>query len=797
MIRLNLLTAWRNIRRNSFYSLLNIAGLAIGLAVGILILLWVRDELSFDGFHKNASFIYKIDSHVGSGASAQIWDGAPGPLAVFSRQSIPGVAGAVRILPRWEKLLTTSGPASSPDTRPASFLESSSAFVDPDFFTLFDFPLLEGSRSRPFRDDHSLVITRSVAKKYFGNADPLGKTLVIDQKNVFTTTGVLADFPDNSSIHYDLLFPMDFFGHHLPDSSWKPVDEDLGNYTYTIFLRLQPAASPAAVQQKLSSIYAEKQGSDSKTNFFTLRPLRDIHLVSNGGDHNALSIVRIFAAVAILILVIAGINYVNLSTARSMLRSKEVSVRKMVGAGRPQLFLQFVTESAILFGMASVLAFVLISLLLPLYNNLAAKQLVFRLSDPGVWLVVGCTIIGTLVAASIYPALLLSAFRPIEALRGKFSVAGISNAGFRKILVVTQFTFSVGLILSTIVIRDQLRFIREKNLGFDQSQVLSVNMREGMHDHYQTVINELRRFPSVEGVAASNNTIAGRFNGTGATGWEGKDPSSTFLINFGFIDESFIPTLKLQLAEGKNFSGTPADSGHYILNETAIRKIGMKNPVGKVFSLHGIKGTIIGVVKDFNFKSLKENVAPLVFSYDSAGWTTLYVRARPGQAADAIAAVSQLWQRYDGAYPFSYSFLSDDFDRMYRADQRIGTLFNVFAIVAIIISCLGLFGLAAYSAQVRTKEIGIRRVLGATVIQVTGLLARDFVTLIALSFLIASPVAGWLMSGWLHNYAYRTRLSVWVFAGTAGFILLLALLTICTQTIRAALTDPVKSLRSE
>lgn len=788
MIRLNLLTAWRNIRRNGFYSLLNITGLAIGLSAGILILLWVRDELSFDGFHKNTASIYKLDSHIGSGASAQVWDGAPAPIAVFSRQSIPEVAQAIRILPRWEKLLTTSGSA--------TFVETASVFVEPGFFTLFDFPLLEGDRNQPFRDDHSIVITRSMAKKYFDNTDPLGKTLVIDQKYVFTVTGVLADFPDNSSFHYDMLFPMDFFAHHLPDTSWKAIDEDFGNYTYTIFVRLQPAASPTTVQQKISAIYRQKQGADSKSNFFTLRPLKDIHLISKDGDRNALSIVRIFAAVALLILVIAGINYVNLSTARSMLRSKEVSVRKIVGAGRPQLFLQFITESAMLFGMASVLAFGLISLLLPLYNDLAAKQLVFRFSDPGVWLVVGCTITCTLAAASIYPALLLSAFRPVEALRGKIGVGGVSNASFRKILVVAQFTFSVGLILSTVVIRDQLRYIRQKNLGFDQSQVFAVRMREGMHGHYKTIVNDLKHLPSVESVAASNNTIAGGFNATGATWWEGKDPSSTFLAGFGFINERFIPTLKMQLVAGRNFAGSPADSGHYILNETAIREIGMKDPVGKVFSLHGIKGTIVGVVRDFNFRSLKENIAPFIFSYDSAAWT-LYVRTRPHQAADAIAAVQQLWQQYDGAYPFAYSFLSDDFDRMYRSDQRIGTLFNVFAIVALIISCLGLFGLAAYSAQIRTKEIGIRRVLGATVIQVTSLLARDFVALIALSFLIAAPVAGWLMSGWLHNYAYRTSLSVWVFAGAAGFILLLALLTICTQAVRAALTDPVKSLRSE
>ena len=790
MLRNYILTAWRNIRRNSFYSALNISGLAIGLAVGVLILLWVKDEISFDSFHKQAENIYKITSHIGSGRDARIWDVAPGPLAVFTRNSIPEVAKTVRVMGRFNELLTTYGPK--------TFLETNTAFAEPDFFTVFDFALQKGDRNHPFNDDHSIVITQSMARKYFGHSDPMGKTLVMDHTDNFTVTGVLADFPENSSIQYDIIFPMDQYAHHFGGNlDWKTIDEDLGDFAFDIYLQLKPASKPAVVEQKLTTIFREKKGPTGKTNFFTLQPLLSRHLITAEGDRSALSIVHIFTAVAILILVIAGINYVNLSTARSILRSREVSVRKIIGAGRPQLFFQFVTESVLLFLLASLLAFGLILLLLPLYNNLAAKQLTFSLKDPGVWLVIGCTIGGTLAAASIYPALLLSGFRPIDALRGKIgSLGGVSNASFRKILVVAQFTCSVGLIISTIVIRDQLRYIREKNLGFDQSQVFSVNMRDGMHNHYHAIINELRRFPAVRDVAAANADLAGMEGETGDTWWEGKDASEMFLISQTKIDEHFIPTLKMQLAAGSNFTGSPADSTHYILNQTAVNAMGLQNPVGKAFSLHNHKGTIIGVVKDFNFASLKETVKPLIFAYDSASWV-LYIRTRPGQAADAIAAVRHFWQQYDGAYPFSYSFLDDDFDKLYRSDQRIGALFNIFALVALIISCLGLFGLATYSAQIRTKEIGIRRVLGASVPQVTGLLARDFVALIGLAFIIAAPVAGYLMSGWLHNYAYRTQLTVGIFAGTALIILTLALLTVCFQAIRAALANPVKSLRTE
>jgi ABC-type antimicrobial peptide transport system permease subunit len=457
MLQNHFLTAWRNIRRNHFYSLLNIAGLAIGLAVGILILLWVKDELSFDSFHKQADHVYRINSHLGTGADAHVWTEAPGPLAVFARHSIPEVAKAVRVINRGNKYLVTYGAT--------TFLESNTVCADPDFFTVFDFPLLNGNRAHPFTDDHSIVITKSMAEKYFGNADPMGKVLVFDKKDNFTVTGVLADFPANSSIHYDIILPMD----------------------------------------RLARIF------------------------SAGGD-----------------------------------------------------------------------------------------------------------------------------IKP----------------------------------------------------------------------------------------------------------------------------------------------GSPADSTHYILNEAAVKAMGMKNPVGKVFVLHDIRGTIIGVVKDFNYASLKGEVHPLILTYDSAA-TVLYVRTRPGQATESVAAVRHFWQQYDGAYPFSYSFLDDDFDKMYRSDQRVGTLFNVFALVTIVISCLGLFGLATYSAQTRTKEIGIRRVLGASITHVTGLLVKDFVALIALAFVIAAPIAGYLMSGWLHNYAYRTQLTVGIFAGTAFIILALALIAVCTQAIRAACVNPVKSLRTD
>ena len=787
MIKNYLLTAWRNLRRNPFYSVINITGLAIGLAVGMLILLWVQDESSYDGFHQHAANTYKINSHIGSGTGAQVWNSCPGPLYHYSRESVPGVANAVRIQQRYNQFIVAY--------QDKKFPEKNSAFVDSTFFNVFSFDLLKGRRDKPFSGDNSVILTASMAKKYFGDKDPIGAILTFDSAYNFAVTGVMADFPANSSIQFDILFPMSLCAHQFGgNGDWHTIDTDLGDYAFDTYLQLNPAANQARVEDLLTQFYRE-QKKDPKGSSFTLQPLTSIHLVGADGNTGALKTVRIFLAIAILILFIAGINYVNLSTARSMIRSKEVGVRKIIGAGRSQLFIQFILESALIFGIAAILAFALIYALLPLYNTLAGKHLLFDLRNGSVWLLIGATIIGTLAAASIYPALLLSAFRPMEVLKGKFSF-GVSNTAFRKILVVTQFTFSVGLIAATLVISKQLKFIRDMDLGFDKEQVIFVSMREEMHNHFDAIRNELSQQPGIYGLATASSSIAGVNSTTGDTWWEGKDPTKQLLIHATGIDQQFIPLLKIKLVAGTNFTGSKADSAHVILNETAIRQAGIKDPIGKKFQLWQTTGTIIGVAKDFNYASLKEAVEPAIFYFDQPSWQ-LYIKTTGAQAPQAIAAAEKEWKKYIRNYPFQYSFLDKEFEKMYQSDQRTGILFQVFAVVAIIISCLGLFGLATYTAQIKTKEIGIRRVLGATVTQVTSLLAREFILLVGVSLLIATPLAWWSMNQWLQNYTYRTHLDAWIFLATGGSVLFLALLTVCIQAVRAALANPVKSLRPE
>jgi putative ABC transport system permease protein len=781
-------TAWRNLLRNKFYSAINITGLAIGLGVGIMVLMWVQDELSYDGFHRNASDIYKIDSHIGTGTSAQVWDGAPSPLALYSRQTIPEVVDAVRIVKRYNQILFRYGDK--------KFLEANTGYTDPSFFSMFDFKLLGGDKAKPFADDNSIILTESVAKKYFGTANAVGKTIVADGKDNFTVSGVVKDFPENSGIQYDMLFPMSLYAKNFGgNGNWKTIDEDLGNYFYTIFLQLQTGASAKKVGQKITAIFHDKRGDEAKDNFFTLQQLKTLHLVTADGNTSALQTVRIFLIVAILILFIACINYVNLSTARSMLRSKEVSVRKIIGAGKAQLFVQFIIESAVLFLFASLLAFVLIYLLLPLYNDLSGKHLLFSLTDRSVWIVVGSAIIGTLALAGIYPALLLSSFKPIQALKGKLSL-GIGNASFRKILVVTQFTFSVGLIIATIIISSQLKYVREKDLGYDTEHVFTFGLRSEMHDHFDAARNELMQQPGILGVASSDNNILGVGGTTGDTYWDGKEANRMFLIHPNGIDKDLIPLLKMQMVAGSNFTGSKSDSAHLILNETAVREAGIKDPVGKSFTLWQTKGTIIGVVKDFNYTSLKQPIEPTAFYYDPPNWL-MYVKTTGKDAPKAIASAEKVWKEYSGDFPFSYSFLDDDYNKMYQSEQRTGTLFTVFAMVAIIISCLGLFGLATYTAQVKKKEIGIRKVLGASIVNIARLLAKEFVLLVLIAFVIATPLAWFAMNKWLQDFAYRINISWWVFFIAGITAIMIALLTVSFQAIKAALANPVNSLRNE
>jgi len=789
MIRNYFKTAWRNLLKNKFYSAINIIGLTVGLTVGLLILLWVNDELSFDHFHTKIAQIYKIEAQMGKGTTQQIWTGVQGPVATFGLREVPGVVNAVRFVQNWDYAVYRYNNKLLDDGTYGAY------YTDTSIFKMFDFKLLVGNVNKPFPNDQSIILTQSTAKRFFGNENPIGKIIQADSHDNYTVTGIVQDMPGNSTIKFDMLFSINVSAKRNYDGKgyWKSMDSDWGDYYYDTYLQLQPGVSGQAVADKLTQIHIKNQAGTSGINYLA-QPMTQLHLYNADGTPSGIQTVRVFLIVAILILLIACINYINLSTARSMLRSKEVSIRKIIGAAKKQLFIQFVIETVLFFSIALLLAFGLIELLMPLYNNISGKQMTFNLLDAGIWKVIGITIIATLAASSIYPALLLSSFKPVSALKGKISL-GVGNTSFRKTLVVCQFVFSIALIIGTLIINQQLKYIREKDLGYDKSYVFGFGMRD-MQKNYEAIRSQLLNTPGIKDVTTANADIVSIDNNTGDTDWDGKEPGSNFEIRSIGVAKNYIDFFKLKLAAGSNFLGIKSDTAHYILNETAVREAGIINPIGKRFKLHSQNGIIIGVLKDFHLASLKKKIDPAIFYYTPDNWK-MFVRTTGRDAPKAIAAVQKIYTQYNPAFPFDYSFLDDSYNNMYKSDERSGTLFSWFAGIAILISCLGLFGLATYTAQVKVKEIGIRKVLGASVANITGMLSMDFLKLVGISIVIATPVAWWAMNKWLQDFVYRINIQWWIFALAGVIALAIAFATISFQAIKAALANPVKSLRSE
>ncbi len=786
-------TAWRSLLKNRFYSAINISGLAVGLAAAIMLLMWVENELNYDKFHKDYTHIYRLSTQLKSNGEILTWTGVPGPLAIFAKR-IPEVHSIVRTQNLFDQVLSDKG-------RSKIFDGNKIGVVDSGFFKMFSFHFIKGGKAHLFPNSNSIVITKSIAEKLFNTDDAIGKVVNFYKEN-FTVTGVVSDFPKNSSIKYDAIVPMSLLAAEFKESGgngdWKTIDEDLGDFNFTTFVKLNPGASPVKTGKEFSATYKKARNGDSDA-AFQLQNLATIHLISADGNNSALRMVQVFILVIILLLAIAGINYVNLSTARSLIRAKEVSIRKIVGAQKLQLFFQFIVETFVLFCIATVLAMILIFLLMPLYNSISGETLSFDVTDRKVWEVTGIAVLGTLIASSIYPAILLSSFKPLESLKGKIT-SGIGMVSFRKALVVFQFTISVVLIVCTIIMSKQMRFIKNKNLGYDKSYVFSVPLPQQVVDHLSAVKTELKKQSSILNVSASDAYNFSDVSGsTGDLDWKTKPPDASLMITQIAADKDFIPTMKIRFLEGHNFTGTPADSSYYILNETAVQQMGLKPPyTGQPISFHSNKGTILGVVKDFNFQSLKEKIAPLIFyNYKYNNKNILYVRTTGNHAQEAIASVEENYKKYAGDSPFSYQFLDKSFEAQYKTDQRSGMLFNVFAGIAIFISCLGLYGLATYTAQVKTKEIGIRKVLGASVVGIIKFLSKDFLKLVIIAIVIATPVAWWAMNKWLEAFAYRITISWWVFA-TAGILaLLIAWITISFKAVKAAVANPVESLRTE
>ena len=780
--------ALRNLLRDHLYSIINIGGLAVGIAASVLLMLWVQDELSFDRFHQKADRIYRVNANFDNSGNKTTWSGTPGPVAPFGKQQIPAIQEAGRISENTGMMLFTY--------EGKQFAENyHTAHVDPNFFTVFDFPLIKGNSSNPFPDNKSILLSERIAKKYFGDSEAMGKVVRLDNKEYYTVTGVLKNMPENSSLRYDILFPFDILiKNYQGNDFWKSLESDWGNYFYFTYLLIDPSASPTAVAKQLSDIHHAHQ-KESGVNY-SLQPLTALHLYSADMSEEGIQTVRIFLIVSIAILLIACINYINLATARATKRAKEVGVRKTVGASRSRLVAQFLTESVVISVLALVLSLILIQLAIPFYNDLPGKNISFDLlSTSNLVLLAGALFVTTLTAG-VYPAMVLSSFQPLQVIRGKLTISG-GNSLFRKILVITQFALSIVIIVGTIVVDKQLTFIRNKKLGFNKENIFTFGMRGEMFKNRETIRTELSKQPGIEGIALSNQSILSLEGTTGDTDWEGKGLQQGMMVHPVNIDEHFIDVTHLELAEGRGFTGSKSDTAHFILNETAVEKAGLVDPIGKSFTLWQTKGTIIGVVKDFHHSSIKTKIEPTVFFHNPSWYWLVYVKTNGKDNAGAIASTEKVWKQYNAEYPFEYQFLDSSFDAMYKTEQRTGRLFTAFSVVAIFISCLGLFGLATFTAAQRIKEIGIRKVMGASVNEIVVLLSKDFLKLIVMALVIAVPASYFGMQNWLQDFAYRIPIDWTVFVVAGGISLLIAFLTISFQTIKAAMGNPVESLRTE
>ncbi len=788
MLKNYLKIAFRNLQRHKAYSLLNISGLAIGMACSILILLWVQNELSYDRFHANAENLYRLTCNAGDFKAAV----TPAGMGAGLQSEMPEIKSVVRLSKPSTNLFETG-------TR--KFEEKNVFYADSNFLQVFSFKLKEGNPATALQNPDAILLTESMAKKYFGTDEAIGKVVKKDNSTNLIVTGILANVPSNSHLQFDII---------LPISSIVSTDNDLknkvwGNFNYYTYIQLnkstaQSPAHLAKLQDHIKEIY-KKHSTDLKVDF-QLQPLTDIHLHSDlqidlPGKGN-IQYVNIFFIVALFILAVACINFMNLSTARSARRAKEVGLRKVVGAGRGQLIMQFLGESLMISFVSLLLAIGLVYSLLPVFNHLAEKELSFNLLSGKLLIsLIGIALITGLFSGS-YPALFLSGFKPISVLKGKLKIGG-GNLVFRNSLVVTQFIVSIILLVGTAVVYKQLNFIKNKNLGFDKSNLLYMPMTGDMWGKQQALKNALQENSYTSDYSIISDLPTNLITGTIDVQWEGKDPKSQVVIPSMDVDENFTKVFRVKMLTGRSFSTSfKNDSSNYIINETAMKLMGMneKNAVGKSISFSDTKGNIIGVVKDFNFKTLQYAIDPLVMRLNKYGGIVM-LRTKPGATEASINALGKISRDLNPAYPFSYNFLDKDLDNLYKGEHQMGSIFNFFAILAIFISCLGLYGLSAFMAEQRTKEIGVRKVLGASVFNIVYLLSGKFTRLIGIAIIIAVPVSWWAINNWLKGFAYRIDINWIIFLVACLVALFIALATVSYESIKAAVANPVKSLRTE
>ncbi len=817
MFRNYLTIALRNLRKHSFYTLINVLGLAVGIASCLIIVAYVANELSFDKHYANAERIYRVDCEIKFGPNHLILAVSPAPLAEAFRNDYPEVEAIGRFWNDGSMLVKRVD---------QNIKEDRAIFADSSIFSVFDIPFIQGNPRQALREPFTMLLSKSAAQKYFPGEDPLNQTLIIENKDAYKVIGVYEDMAATSHFRFDIMLALVSVPYHK-DGQW------LSN-NFSTYLKLRPGGTRESLEAKFPAMVDKYCGPQAKMALggeftmeqfrasgnkidYTLRPLTDIHLhsdmVGELGRNSDINYIYLFGAIALFILTIACINFMNLSTARSANRAKEVGVRKVMGSLRTHLVRQFLTESVMLSILSFVLALGIAWMALPSFNTLADKELFLPLQAPSFWLQLIAAAIGVGILAGVYPSFFLSAFKPANVLKGNVSL-GMKSGMVRGALVVFQFFISIVLIIGTIAVNRQLTFIQNKKIGFNKDQVIIIKDAYGLGDQLESFKEEaLKDSRIVSGTISGFLPVSGT-NRSDNTFWpEGLQPTQENLISLQSwrVDHDYIRTMGMNLLEGRDFSREfRSDTAAVILNQSALKLFGItENPIGKAISSWGenspdrpldltkfAKFTIIGVVEDFHFESLRQSISPVgLFLQRSRGLISFRFEAK--NTKEVIEGLQSTWQKIGPGMPFSYSFLDEDFQAMYSAEQRLGNIFTVFAGLAIVIACLGLFALTAFTAEQRTKEIGIRKVMGASVSSIVVLLSREFGKLIVIAFLIAVPVAWFGINKWLDTYTYRTEIGVLIYllAGMVSF--LIAWLTMGYQSFRAAMSDPVRSLRSE
>lgn len=787
MLRNFFIVTVRSFFRQKFYSFINVLGLTSGLACTLFIYLWINDEVSKDKFHQDVGHIYQIVTNIKWDGEMITWESTPGPLADEIKSNIAEVSAVARFSNDGEQLFTEGE---------SNFLERG-YFADSDFFKVFSFPIVKGNTTAPLSQKSDVVISARLAKKLFGDQDPIGKTVRVQNRYDQKVSAVLADITDESSLHFDFIMPFDIHKEYR-QPNWDNAD-------YNLYVKLNDPSQAALASDNINAmvdkitIQQDPKANNDEINFY-LQPYAEHYLNStfeNGLPAGGrIKYVQIFSVVAIFILVIACINFMNMATAKAVNRAKEVGVRKVIGAQRKSLVFQFIGESLALSFVSMLLALAAVYLLLPLFNVLVAKHIVLNLADPKLFGMLVLIILMTGILAGSYPAFFLSAFQPSQVLKGNTNKS-LSGSSLRKALVVFQFSLTVILIACSLVIYNQIQFIRTTNLGYDRESIITFNARGGLSRQFESFKQDALQMPAIKTVSKSNSSLVEIGNQNSSVKWPGKPEDSEIYFRTVVADYDFPETMGLQLLQGRFFKKEFNDTNNFILTKHAVEVMGLENPIGQEITQWGNPGKIVGVVNDFHGRSLHEKIDPIVLMCKPEWTGIVFVRIDGSKAQEAIAHLESLSKKYNPKYDFAYSFVDDDFERLYSTEKVTGSLALSFTIMAIIISGLGLLGLAAYTAERKRKEISIRKTMGASVGGIVTMMSADFVKLSLLAALIGCPTAWYFMTKFLEGYAYHTELGWGLFALTAGCVLLISLITVIFQVAKAAIANPIDALRNE